>query len=49
MLRPPVKTSRHLDMKITCFGQVSFPPEGFVFQGSFFAFQGQTRLAASQA
>ena len=30
MLRPPVKTSRHLDMKITCFGQVRFPPEGFV-------------------
>ena len=33
MLHPPVKTSRHLDMKITCFGQVSFPAEGFVFQG----------------
>ena len=32
MLRPPVKTSRHLDMKITCFGQVSFPPEGFVWR-----------------
>jgi hypothetical protein len=28
-----VKTSRHLDMKMTCFGQVSFPAEGFVFQG----------------
>ena len=33
MLHPPVKTSRHLDMKITCFGQVSFPAEGFAFQG----------------
>ena len=33
MLHPAVKTSRHLDMKITCFGQVSFPAEGFVFQG----------------
>ena len=32
MLRPPVKTSRHLDMKITCFGQVSFTPEGFVWR-----------------
>ena len=32
MLRPPVKTSRHLDMKITCFGQVSFPPDGFVWR-----------------
>ena len=32
MLRPPVKTSRHLDMKITCFGQVSFPPEGLVWR-----------------
>ena len=33
MLHPAVKTSRHLDMKITCFGQESFPAEGFVFQG----------------
>ena len=32
MLRPPVKTSRHLDMKMTCFGQVSFPPEGLVWR-----------------
>ena len=32
MLHPAVKTSRHLDMKITCFGQVSFPPEGFVWR-----------------
>ena len=33
MLHPSAKTSRHLDMKITCFGQVSFPADGFVFQG----------------
>ena len=33
MLPPPVKTSRHLDMKMTCFGQGSFPADGFVFQG----------------
>ena len=34
MLHPPVKTSRHLDMKITCFnGQVNFPADGFVLQG----------------
>ena len=33
MLHPAVKTSKHLEMKITCFGQVSFPAEGFVFQG----------------
>ena len=33
MRHPPVQISRHLDMKIICFGQVSFPAENLVFQG----------------
>ena len=31
MRHPPVQISRHLDMKIICFGQVSFPAENLVF------------------
>ena len=34
MRHPPVQISRHLDMKIICFGQVSFPAENLVFQVS---------------
>ena len=33
MRHPPVQISRHLAMKIICFGQVSFPAENLVFQG----------------
>ena len=33
MRHPPVQISRHLDMKIICCGQVSFPAEILVFQG----------------
>ena len=57
MRHPPVKTSRHLDMKIICFGQVSLPAEGFVFQGQssrsripvVFAFRAGTKHAKAPA